>query len=643
MAVKNLRSNQIISTFGIGQLINFPGDVSVILAGLNEWENTLEKHKNINGSDSLNLKKLKIIEPRLQKLLNVEYFLRPFPYKSSGNQNRGLELPAFRFPAWHYCTNIKCGRMEQKELNFQDDRVLCTSCSGTFRMIPVRFIAACSSGHIQDVPFREWVHNSNNISNDHKLKYISTGGSGDLGSIIIKCSCGIQKSLAGLMNVNKENGIVYNSPLASIGLNGTNSFSLENPNNNNISGCYCKGHKPWLGVEGTNTNNSCGNHLEVLIRGGSNVHYSNITSSLFIPEFTTKTNPTAASIIQNIGLEKLKEFYNQDTNLFVLKAVLGSRPEVINRDIDIDTLISEVKSNIENYQENNSEELITTELIIRKQEHKVLIKGYNSENGDLKAVLKNTLNYKDSSFLEKYFSAIVSVERLKETRVFSGFTRINQSNPLIRRELSTANINWLPATEVFGEGIFLEFNQITLTEWAQKVFPNYQDLIKRHNYSNTTRGPIEKYSRFSPEFILIHTFSHLLIKRLCFSSGYGSSSLRERIYFSNDEDYKMFGVLIYTSSGDAEGSLGGLVRQGSELYLSKLIKEAIEEARWCSADPVCSEIGQTSGQGPDNVNGSACHNCCLLSETSCELYNSLLDRATIVGSLSDSTTGYFTQ
>jgi hypothetical protein len=138
----------------------------------------------------------------------------------------------------------------------------------------------------------------------------------------------------------------------------------------------------------------------------------------------------------------------------------------------------------------------------------------------------------------------------------------------------------------------------------------------------------------------MHTFAHLLIKKLCFSCGYGSSSLRERIYFSYDVEKKMNGILIYTSSGDSEGSLGGLVRQGKENYLGKLVKDAIEDTKWCSADPVSSDIGQSSGQGPDNINGSACHNCCIIPETSCEEFNMLLDRAAITGTLNENV-GFF--
>jgi hypothetical protein len=88
----------------------------------------------------------------------------------------------------------------------------------------------------------------------------------------------------------------------------------------------------------------------------------------------------------------------------------------------------------------------------------------------------------------------------------------------------------------------------------------------------------------------------------------------------------MAGLLIYTASGDSEGSLGGLVNQGEISNFKKLFEEALIEAQWCSSDPVCSDIGEEIGQGPNNVNGAACHNCCIVPETSCEEFNTLLDR-----------------
>jgi hypothetical protein len=101
----------------------------------------------------------------------------------------------------------------------------------------------------------------------------------------------------------------------------------------------------------------------------------------------------------------------------------------------------------------------------------------------------------------------------------------------------------------------------------------------------------------------------------------------------------MSGILIYTASGDAEGTLGGLVRQGKPDFLNKIVTNAIERASWCSSDPLCIE---SEGQGMAALNLSACHACTLLPETSCEEFNRLLDRALVVGT-PDKEFGFFQQ
>mgnify|MGYP003382449437 CR=1 FL=1 len=128
-----------------------------------------------------------------------------------------------------------------------------------------------------------------------------------------------------------------------------------------------------------------------------------------------------------------------------------------------------------------------------------------------------------------------------------------------------------------------------------------------------------------PRFVLLHTLAHLLINRLVFECGYGSASLRERLYVSTGES-PMAGLLIYTAAGDSEGTMGGLVRLAEPETLGRIIENAIEEAQWCSADPVCAEAVYSGGQGPDSLNLAACHSCALLPETSCEVFNKYLDR-----------------
>src|SRR5262249_49459417 len=143
----------------------------------------------------------------------------------------------------------------------------------------------------------------------------------------------------------------------------------------------------------------------------------------------------------------------------------------------------------------------------------------------------------------------------------------------------------------------------------------------------------------TPKFILLHTLAHLLINRLSFDCGYGSSSLRERLYCdAEDRDHPMQGVLIYTASGDSEGTMGGLVRQGNPGRLENTLIRSLRAAQWCSSDPICME---STGQGPESCNLAACHSCALLPETSCEEGNRLLDRVLVVGLPDNLDIGFF--
>ena len=99
----------------------------------------------------------------------------------------------------------------------------------------------------------------------------------------------------------------------------------------------------------------------------------------------------------------------------------------------------------------------------------------------------------------------------------------------------------------------------------------------------------------------------------------------------------MCGMLIYTTGGDAEGTLGGLVRQGYSDCLPGIIKRALDRARFCANDHVCSYSG---GQGIEALNYAACHTCVLLPETCCEFSNVLLDRTVIIGNMDGSVKGF---
>ena len=237
--------------------------------------------------------------------------------------------------------------------------------------------------------------------------------------------------------------------------------------------------------------------------------------------------------------------------------------------------------------------------------------------------------------VDKMIESIVAIDKLRETRVLAGFSRLvgrqpsdapKRSELLWRKYPKSIENRWLPAAKVYGEGIFITFKEEVIRSWEGKesvaaylkgLQRNQIDCASRYGWDEQ---PVE------PRFVLLHTLAHLIINRLVFECGYGSASLRERLYISSDAVHPMAGILIYTAAGDSEGTMGGLVKLAEAAAIGSIIENGIGEAQWCSADPVCAEAADSGGQGPDSLNLAACHACCLLPETSCEHFNKFLDR-----------------
>jgi len=204
-----------------------------------------------------------------------------------------------------------------------------------------------------------------------------------------------------------------------------------------------------------------------------------------------------------------------------------------------------------------------------------------------------------------------------------------------------SSFNWLPATEVRGEGIFLRFDYDAILEWKKKSSEFFAPHIGYHNkwFQKMLEDGSPNFARaeeVSETLLMVHTFSHVFMRQLIFKSGYDSSSLRERLYVSEVDDTKMAGLLIYTAAGDSEGTLGGLVEQARPGNFEKILFGAME-SEICSNDPVCIE---THRQGLVSLNGAACHSCALMPETSCEHNNTLLDRKYLFGDV-DNKAGFF--
>lgn len=119
--------------------------------------------------------------------------------------------------------------------------------------------------------------------------------------------------------------------------------------------------------------------------------------------------------------------------------------------------------------------------------------------------------------------------------------------------------------------------------------------------------------------------------------GYPASSIRERIY--SDTAARRYGILLYTGSPDAEGTLGGLVQQAQ--HIEAHLTHALRTGALCSNDPICAQHSPGESMESRWLHGAACHGCALVAETSCEMRNDYLDRALVVPVIGVPDTAFF--
>jgi len=384
------------------------------------------------------------------------------------------------------------------------------------------------------------------------------------------------------------------------------------------------------------------------LRSALNVYFGHLRSSIYLPRTENSKIESLILLLENLPLSTLlRTLLNLHApNEIIVQTLRSQQGTILSEYTDNQILsgIDIIKRDVPLDEIQNEQEEKDDPVLFRKEEFEVLRVPRKDEVLKIKKVELSEYDPK----ISKFFSKIMLIDKLRETRVLSGFSRVYPENDLNvsqRKEMlwkdKSKIYSWLPAYIVYGEGIFLEFDEIKIRQWEenQRVQKRVEKLIERFNVSQEKRKIKKKV--INARYVLIHTFSHLLMNRLTFECGYSSAALRERLYVSSEENNSMAGLLIYTADGDAEGTMGGLVRMGKPGNLEPAILTAIEEARWCSADPVCMEMGNLHGQGPDSCNLAACHNCALVPETACEDFNRFLDRGVVIGDFNNPSLGFF--
>lgn len=575
-----LRRGQLLTTYGPGALFDLPRHAAIV-GGLDAWPLPSELEE--------------IIEPRLTRtiqvitgVINPRLYAPPAADDAPGGKPLGVGV--YRFPEWFVVQEAAASGSRTRSRRLVHRKLL--DKSNKFDGLPVvatRFVAACSRGHIDDIDWRAFVHRGKTDCRQ-QLWLDEHGTSGDLGDLAVRCECGAERSLVEAMNREAH-------PLG-----------------------RCNGRRPWLGLD---SNEQCGEPLRLLIRTASNAYFPQVLAVLSIPERDSGIDAVVEALWDELSIVQ------EPGDLRVVKRKLnvGERLAPFS-DEEVFAAIQRKRSGV-----------VPLEKPLKQVELDAILaapEGYGDDvplNEDFHVRRLPDQVWRKSS-LSDGIAAVYQLHRLREVLALIGFTRFEAIMPNINgeydQEVERAPLarepKWFPAVENRGEGIFVQLDSAAVTRWLQRdaVQRRLKELAGGHVLWQARRNTKQPFP--GGPYVLIHTLSHLLIQSLALRCGYPMSAIRERIYV--DMVGQRYGILLYTGSPDASGTLGGLVQQARSL--EEHLDHALRTGMFCSNDPICAQHTPNNTLEERWLLGAACHGCALVGESSCEMWNDYLDRALVV-------------
>lgn len=578
----DLRLAETISPFGVGAIVDVRGE-SLIAPDTSWWD--------------LSLAPQIYCDRLIAKLPNGVGVLRQPPTHAGRSGADTASIPYWRFPAWRFCE--RCSRLSQFTRSAKGKYVNACVCGGA--LVPMRYVAVCKTGsHVRDIPWFMWAHRGHDAGVTDEVRFCkaykelrferSSGVGEGLASLRVTCGkCARSRSLDQL--VGKD-------------------FLLRD-------GIRCEGRQPWEYAAAATP--VCEAPLVAAQRGATGNYIADRISALDIPE----EKPQSVLRLEQIKAHPYFDRMVADNGGPQAEMIAGWIADELQTSVDKVLAVALTAG----------EEPESPVLDLKDGEWAAF--GAKLEGGRDVAVGDFVVDGWSGERLEggpvelrRVVSGIGQVRRVREVRALTGFQRHSPDAAIIRSDLNRdpKHRPVYPAIELYGEGVFVRFEENVLEAWEAQadVQARANILLDRRAASDWARN----LERPEPRYIALHTIAHMLIRRLAFASGYSSASLQERIYANSDRADKTAGILIFTAAGDAQGTLGGLVRLGEPSQLLPLLLAALDDADVCSNDPVCIESDR---QGSSQLNLSACHGCTLVSETSCESGNRLLDRQLVLG------------
>ena len=600
-----LRSSQLVGTFGPGALVDLPRH-AVLMAGLDHWPDA--------GPEVLESRLL----ATLRNQLKTPNLVLRVPLASDADPRKPVAgAKAFLFPEWFVADVAQPDGHGGRSRPLVHRQAL--DAQGRFRpprhwignrdaksraVVPVRFVQGCPSGHLSDIPWSELVHGwgMTQCPNGGTLWFDEGGTTGDISEVFVRCDA-------------------CDAPRVPV-------QQLARTSDQPRLGA-CKGKRPWLGP---NTDEKCSGlngkpHANrLLVRHATNAYFGLTLRAISIPDLDDALRKAVDAVWEDFlsVAEKRDDVTRERRKKRVSEALQG---------FDDDAVWGECKR-----RSNNTGPTVRA---IRDVELDTLLAAPTLLGDDRPDVdfLAQRLPPLPASGPSAKIERVVLVHRLREVVAQYGFTRFEAPPrppgdrevdlPIVRAALAD-ELKWLPAYENRGEGFFLTLDPQSVKDWLKR--PAVQDRAKQLLEGvQSDRFPDVKAAEFLSiwmPYILLHSLSHLLLSAVSLDCGYASASIRERIYVRDGA----YGLLLYTGTPDAEGTLGGLLEVGRNL--ARPLTLALESGRLCSNDPICSDHDPANRREARPLHGAACHGCLLVAESSCERRNDFLDRALVVPTVS---------
>lgn len=591
-----VRRTQVVTTYGPGALIDLPEDAAIV-GGLSQWPPTTELAE--------------VREPRLARkiglltgLADPRLFAPPVGDGRRGARPTGIG--AWRFPEW-FVVQEREGRAERERSRRLVHRRALDE-RGRYDGHPVvatRFVRACPRGHVDDVNWRDFAHGR---AGDcvRQLWLDERGTTGDLADLALRCECGVRRRMSDATMLEQR-------PLGT-----------------------CTGARPWLG---RHTEEACDHPARLLIRTASNAYFPQLVTVLSIPDRDTALSRLVEELWDDLGIVQTVEELRLMRRKPRIAQRLGGHPD--------DAVLAAIAGRRGGAADDRPVKLVELDAILGAPE------GYGDDqpiNPDFHARRLPEAVWREGApprarALLRHVEAVVALHRLREVMALVGFTRLEPVTPDVHgdpdSEVERAAIDlepaWFPAVENRGEGLFVQLRADAVRAWRSKTGVVARVDALQAGHERWRAESHRKQAHPGDAYVLLHTLSHLLLQSISMRCGYPASSIRERIYL--DVQRERYGLLLYTGSPDAEGTLGGLV--GRARHLGEHLDDALRAASLCSNDPVCSQHAPAAGLEQRWLHGASCHGCALISETSCEMRNDHLDRALVVPVLGCTDAAFF--